>query len=72
MELYHTTEPFVPEGVLGTIDSILIAFIRLQDGKIVLVYRPNNLSILKLFLIWTVLLVPDVNGEFAINNLPPS
>ncbi|GCB64323.1 hypothetical protein scyTo_0004584 [Scyliorhinus torazame] len=55
-ELYHTTEPFDPEGVLGTINSVLMAFIGLQAGKIVLAYRPSNLSILKRFLIWAVLL----------------
>ncbi|XP_038639149.1 heparan-alpha-glucosaminide N-acetyltransferase isoform X1 [Scyliorhinus canicula] len=55
-ELYHTTEPFDPEGVLGTINSVLMAFIGLQAGKIILAYRPSNLSILKRFLIWAVLL----------------
>ncbi|XP_078055398.1 heparan-alpha-glucosaminide N-acetyltransferase [Mustelus asterias] len=55
-QLYHTTEPFDPEGVLGTINSVLMAFMGLQAGKIVLIYRPNNLSILKRFLIWAVIL----------------
>ncbi|XP_055517698.1 heparan-alpha-glucosaminide N-acetyltransferase [Leucoraja erinacea] len=54
--LYHTTEPFDPEGILGTINSVLMAFIGLQAGKIILAYRPNNFSILKRFLIWALLL----------------
>ncbi|XP_067828430.1 heparan-alpha-glucosaminide N-acetyltransferase [Heptranchias perlo] len=55
-ELYRTTVPFDPEGILGTINSIVMAFIGMQAGKIVLVYRPSNISILKRFLIWAVLL----------------
>nr|XP_034993998.1 heparan-alpha-glucosaminide N-acetyltransferase-like isoform X2 [Zootoca vivipara] len=55
-ELYKTTQPFDPEGILGTINSILMAFFGLQAGKIILMYRQQPLSILKRFLIWAVLL----------------
>ncbi|XP_059585754.1 heparan-alpha-glucosaminide N-acetyltransferase isoform X2 [Alligator mississippiensis] len=55
-ELYKTTQPFDPEGVLGTINSVVMAFFGLQAGKITLLYRKQPLSILKRFLIWAVLL----------------
>ncbi|XP_028915224.1 LOW QUALITY PROTEIN: heparan-alpha-glucosaminide N-acetyltransferase-like [Ornithorhynchus anatinus] len=55
-ELYKTTEPFDPEGVLGTINSVVMAFFGLQAGKIILAYRMKPLSILKRFLIWAILL----------------
>ncbi|XP_038599291.1 heparan-alpha-glucosaminide N-acetyltransferase-like [Tachyglossus aculeatus] len=55
-ELYKTTEPFDPEGVLGTLNSVVMAFFGLQAGKIILAYRMKPLSILKRFLIWAILL----------------
>nr|XP_016851015.1 PREDICTED: heparan-alpha-glucosaminide N-acetyltransferase-like [Anolis carolinensis] len=55
-EMYKTTQPFDPEGTLGTINSIVLAFFGLQAGKIILMYRQQPLSILKRFLIWAVLL----------------
>ncbi|KAE8591306.1 hypothetical protein XENTR_v10018392 [Xenopus tropicalis] len=55
-ELYKTTQPFDPEGILGTINSVLIAFFGLQAGKIILIYRKYPLSILKRFLCWAILL----------------
>ncbi|XP_036591414.1 heparan-alpha-glucosaminide N-acetyltransferase-like [Trichosurus vulpecula] len=55
-ELYKTTQPFDPEGILGTINSIVMAFFGLQAGKIILMYRTKPWSILKRFLIWSILL----------------
>ncbi|XP_077206986.1 heparan-alpha-glucosaminide N-acetyltransferase-like isoform X2 [Paroedura picta] len=55
-ELYKTTQPFDPEGILGTINSIVMAFFGLQAGKIILMYRQQPWSILKRFLIWAILL----------------
>ncbi|XP_069467701.1 heparan-alpha-glucosaminide N-acetyltransferase-like [Ambystoma mexicanum] len=55
-ELYKTTEPFDPEGVLGTINSVLMAFFGLQAGKIILIYRKQPCSILKRFAVWASLL----------------
>ncbi|XP_068115072.1 heparan-alpha-glucosaminide N-acetyltransferase-like [Hyperolius riggenbachi] len=56
VELYKTTEPFDPEGILGTINSVVMAFFGLQAGKIVLGYRKFPLKILKRFMIWSILL----------------
>ncbi|KAJ7324386.1 hypothetical protein JRQ81_017406, partial [Phrynocephalus forsythii] len=55
-EIYKTTQPFDPEGILGTINSVLMAFLDFQAGKIILIYRQEPLSILKRFLIWAILL----------------
>ncbi|XP_050982366.1 heparan-alpha-glucosaminide N-acetyltransferase [Labeo rohita] len=54
--LYHTTEPFDPEGVLGTINSIVMGFLGMQAGKILLFYRKMNKHILARFLIWALIL----------------
>ncbi|XP_018411417.1 PREDICTED: heparan-alpha-glucosaminide N-acetyltransferase-like [Nanorana parkeri] len=56
MELYKTSEPFDPEGVLGTINSVVMAFFGLQAGKIILIYHKFPFKILKRFLIWSILL----------------
>lgn len=32
--MYHTTQPFDPEGVLGTINSIVMGFIGMQVSYI--------------------------------------
>ncbi|XP_040292786.1 heparan-alpha-glucosaminide N-acetyltransferase-like [Bufo bufo] len=55
-ELYKTTQPFDPEGVLGTINSVVMAFFGLQAGKIILFYRKSPHKILGRFLIWSILL----------------
>ncbi|XP_069609209.1 heparan-alpha-glucosaminide N-acetyltransferase-like isoform X1 [Ranitomeya imitator] len=55
-ELYKTTQPFDPEGVLGTINSIVMAFSGLQAGKIILIYRKSPHQILCRFLIWSILM----------------
>ncbi|XP_063048172.1 heparan-alpha-glucosaminide N-acetyltransferase [Engraulis encrasicolus] len=54
--LYHTTQPFDPEGVLGTINSVVMGFMGMQAGKILLFYRGKTRSILVRFLVWAVLL----------------
>ncbi|XP_063814810.1 heparan-alpha-glucosaminide N-acetyltransferase-like isoform X2 [Pseudophryne corroboree] len=55
-ELYKTTQPFDPEGILGTINSVVTAFFGLQAGKIILCYRKSPHKILKRFLLWSILL----------------
>ncbi|KAF5890420.1 proto-oncogene tyrosine-protein kinase receptor Ret isoform X1, partial [Clarias magur] len=54
--MYHTTQPFDPEGVLGTINSIVMGFIGMQAGKIFLFYRKLNKKIIIRFIIWAVIL----------------
>ncbi|XP_061627325.1 heparan-alpha-glucosaminide N-acetyltransferase isoform X3 [Phyllopteryx taeniolatus] len=55
--LYATHMPFDPEGVLGSINSIVMAFLGLQAGKIILHYRDLHSSIISRFLIWGLILV---------------
>lgn len=54
--IYATRIPYDPEGVLGSINSILMAFLGLQAGKIILHYRERPKSIMSRFLIWGLLL----------------
>ncbi|XP_041789111.1 heparan-alpha-glucosaminide N-acetyltransferase isoform X1 [Chelmon rostratus] len=54
--IYATRVPFDPEGVLGSINSILMTFLGLQAGKIILHYRDLHRSIMSRFLIWGLLL----------------
>ncbi|KAJ8412810.1 hypothetical protein AAFF_G00117610 [Aldrovandia affinis] len=56
-ELYRTTQPFDPEGVLGTINSVVMGFAGMQAGKIFLFYRKRDSSILPRFLVWATLLL---------------
>ncbi|KAI7811150.1 heparan-alpha-glucosaminide N-acetyltransferase isoform X1 [Triplophysa rosa] len=54
--VYQTSVPFDPEGVLGSINSILMAFLGLQAGKILLHYRDQHRQIITRFLIWGFML----------------
>ncbi|CAJ1066591.1 heparan-alpha-glucosaminide N-acetyltransferase isoform X1 [Xyrichtys novacula] len=55
-EMYQTTQPFDPEGVLGTINSIVMGFLGMQAGKIIIFYKGRSLHILCRFLVWAVIL----------------
>ncbi|RVE76175.1 hypothetical protein OJAV_G00007530 [Oryzias javanicus] len=50
--IYFTQMPYDPEGVLGSINSVLMAFLGLQAGKVILHYRDLPTSIMSRFLIW--------------------
>ncbi|XP_051993883.1 heparan-alpha-glucosaminide N-acetyltransferase-like isoform X2 [Xyrauchen texanus] len=54
--VYQSVVPFDPEGVLGSINSILMAFLGLQAGKILLHYRDQHRQIITRFLIWGFIL----------------
>nr|XP_055061712.1 heparan-alpha-glucosaminide N-acetyltransferase [Misgurnus anguillicaudatus] len=54
--VYQSPVPFDPEGVLGSINSILMAFLGLQAGKILLHYRDQHRQIMTRFLTWAFLL----------------
>ncbi|XP_028976428.1 proto-oncogene tyrosine-protein kinase receptor Ret isoform X7 [Esox lucius] len=54
--MYQTTQPFDPEGLLGTINSIVMGFMGMQAGKILIFYRKKDVSILSRFLVWAILL----------------
>ncbi|KAL6467369.1 hypothetical protein MHYP_G00251730 [Metynnis hypsauchen] len=54
--VYQTTVSFDPEGVLGSINSVLMAFLGLQAGKVLLHYREQHRQIITRFLVWSFLL----------------
>ncbi|XP_052402417.1 heparan-alpha-glucosaminide N-acetyltransferase isoform X1 [Carassius gibelio] len=54
--VYQSVVPFDPEGVLGSINSVLMAFLGLQAGKILLHYRDQHRQIIPRFLIWGFIL----------------
>ncbi|XP_041840008.1 heparan-alpha-glucosaminide N-acetyltransferase isoform X2 [Melanotaenia boesemani] len=54
--VYATYVPYDPEGVLGSINSVLMAFLGLQAGKIILHYRDLPTSIISRFLLWGLFL----------------
>ncbi|XP_014789464.1 heparan-alpha-glucosaminide N-acetyltransferase [Octopus bimaculoides] len=55
MEMYHTHEPFDPEGLLGTLTTCVICFLGLQAGKIFLMFRMHSERV-KRFFIWGVVI----------------
>ncbi|XP_036155926.1 heparan-alpha-glucosaminide N-acetyltransferase isoform X2 [Myotis myotis] len=50
--LYHTAVAYDPEGILGTINSIVMAFLGVQAGKILLYYKDQTKDILIRFTAW--------------------
>uniref|UniRef100_A0A803WDY9 Heparan-alpha-glucosaminide N-acetyltransferase n=1 Tax=Ficedula albicollis TaxID=59894 RepID=A0A803WDY9_FICAL len=51
---YQSTMPYDPEGILGTINSIVMAFLGLQAGKITLFYKDQPKQIMSRFIIWGI------------------
>ncbi|XP_023592465.1 heparan-alpha-glucosaminide N-acetyltransferase [Trichechus manatus latirostris] len=54
--LYHTEVAYDPEGILGTINSIMMAFLGVQAGKILLYYKDQTKDILIRFTAWCCIL----------------
>ncbi|XP_015263216.1 PREDICTED: heparan-alpha-glucosaminide N-acetyltransferase [Gekko japonicus] len=54
--LYMTTVPFDPEGILGTINSVIMAFLGLQAGKILLFYKDQHQQIMLRFCVWSIIM----------------
>uniref|UniRef100_A0A8D0GVF2 Heparan-alpha-glucosaminide N-acetyltransferase n=1 Tax=Sphenodon punctatus TaxID=8508 RepID=A0A8D0GVF2_SPHPU len=54
--LYKTTVAYDPEGILGTINSIVMAFLGLQAGRILLFYKDQHKQIMLRFFIWSLVL----------------
>ncbi|XP_036373307.1 heparan-alpha-glucosaminide N-acetyltransferase [Megalops cyprinoides] len=50
--IYQSRLPYDPEGVLGSINSIVMAFLGLQAGKIILHYKDLHSKIMTRFLMW--------------------
>ncbi|XP_069064620.1 heparan-alpha-glucosaminide N-acetyltransferase [Pleurodeles waltl] len=54
--MYQTTVPYDPEGILGTINSVVMAFFGLQAGKVLLYYKGQHKPIMVRFLIWSAVM----------------
>ncbi|XP_053920700.1 heparan-alpha-glucosaminide N-acetyltransferase isoform X2 [Cuculus canorus] len=54
--IYQTTMPYDPEGILGTINTIFMAFLGLQAGKIILLYKDQHKQIMSRFVIWSIVM----------------
>ncbi|KAM5264635.1 heparan-alpha-glucosaminide N-acetyltransferase isoform 2-T2 [Ctenodactylus gundi] len=54
--LYHTDMAYDPEGILGTINSIVMAFFGVQAGKILLYYKGETKDIFIRFTAWFLIL----------------
>uniref|UniRef100_A0A8C9DV99 Heparan-alpha-glucosaminide N-acetyltransferase n=1 Tax=Prolemur simus TaxID=1328070 RepID=A0A8C9DV99_PROSS len=55
--LYHTEVAYDPEGILGTVNSIVMGFFGVQAGKILLYYKDQTKAILIRFTAWGCILV---------------
>lgn len=54
-EIYETTVPYDPEGLLGVLTSTFLCFLGLQAGKILVTYRDTKARV-KRFLVWAIIL----------------
>ncbi|CAL8331796.1 unnamed protein product [Merluccius merluccius] len=54
--IYLTYTAYDPEGILGSINTVLMAFFGLQAGKILLHYKDLHSKIRTRFLIWALIL----------------
>lgn len=55
-QVYHTNMPYDPEGLLGTLTSVLCAFLGVHAGRIVLCYE-NTHSRIKRWIFWALVTV---------------
>jgi len=69
MEIYDSTVPFDPEGILGTLNSCFLCFLGLQAGKILIIF-PNAKDRIKRFLIWALItgIVAGILCKFSKND----
>uniref|UniRef100_A0A674A2Z8 Heparan-alpha-glucosaminide N-acetyltransferase n=1 Tax=Salmo trutta TaxID=8032 RepID=A0A674A2Z8_SALTR len=65
--IYKSHMPFDPEGVLGSINSVLMAFLGLQAGKILLHYKDQHSSIMARFLIWSLGIISATLTKCSLN-----
>ncbi|XP_061848446.1 heparan-alpha-glucosaminide N-acetyltransferase isoform X1 [Colius striatus] len=54
--IYQTMMPYDPEGILGTINTIVMAFLGLQAGKIILFYKDQHKQIMSRFVTWSIVM----------------
>ncbi|XP_030050412.1 heparan-alpha-glucosaminide N-acetyltransferase isoform X4 [Microcaecilia unicolor] len=54
--IYQSTVAYDPEGLLGTINAVVLAFLGLQAGKILLFYKDQHNQIIRRFFIWGIIM----------------
>ncbi|XP_039607023.1 heparan-alpha-glucosaminide N-acetyltransferase isoform X1 [Polypterus senegalus] len=54
--LYQSTVPYDPEGILGSLNSVVMTFLGLQAGKILIHYKDLHMQIMAKFLMWGLFL----------------
>ena len=59
-DLYHLDLNYDPEGVLGSLNSIVLCFLGVQAGKTLLQFRGKNFAIFIRFLVWGLALVSNL------------
>ncbi|XP_035224286.1 heparan-alpha-glucosaminide N-acetyltransferase-like isoform X2 [Stegodyphus dumicola] len=52
--IYHSTQPYDPEGILGFFTSIFLVFLGLQAGKILLTYKEWKARVIR-WMFWAVI-----------------
>lgn len=52
--IYHSTQPYDPEGILGYFTSIFLVFLGLQAGKILLMFKEHKARLAR-WMIWALL-----------------
>lgn len=55
-DLYQLHLNYDPEGILGSLNSVVLCYLGVQAGKTLLHFRGKHLSILGRFLIWSIVL----------------
>ena len=55
--LYQLKKAYEPEGVLGSLTSIVLCFLGVQAGRILTSYKGRHLGIIVRFILWGLSLV---------------
>ena len=70
--LYQTHVRCEPEGVLGTLTSVVLCILGVQAGKIVLYYKDNHRDILIRLSTWGMALVRKLHPFIMIESVKSS
>ena len=66
--MYHTTKPYDPEGILGSLTSIVLCLLGVQAGRILTHFKGRRLSIIVRFIIWGIVLVSYNSRNYTLDN----
>ena len=60
--LYHLERRFEPEGILGTLNSVVLCYLGAQAGRTLLFFKGRHTSIVSRLTVWGFILVSE-RGE---------